>query len=211
MESSLIYQTHCDLYKHYSSKIFFARVSIITVIVGTWLISIGAIKDIESKVLASGAVNYMGSLLVLVLWLLEMGYFWKFSVLTGTLRTIERSDQRTDTFFVQYRTLTHRAVYLFYLVAIAYFLIIDPQARCYSLANWYRPVILGIPFLLVLAALNRVATRSGYRHFIGFIAVLMFGEAFLNWLWTSFPPVKRVLRRCGNPAVPPKQLYGRPE
>jgi len=125
IDRETLYTTHVELFKHYSSLIFTARVSTITVTIVAILISFNALGSGlasagESTTQGVNAIGYLttGAMaLILALWFMEIGYLWKFYTLIIAQRKLRGKSKPLD-FFQSYRGLLHVGIPVYYTLAL---------------------------------------------------------------------------------------------
>lgn len=119
MNKTDVYNKHCDLLMHYSSRIFTARVTTITLIVITGIASVGNfnLSFFQPTGPSSPWIPYFFAIVIVFLWMMELGYFKKFNEIVFACADMEKK-LNIRTFFKTYHPFTHRIIYLFYLVAV---------------------------------------------------------------------------------------------
>ena len=127
MQSSILqesaYQAHFALVQHYSSLIFKARMSIITVILIIWAYILGIGQDVgdytfqigEYTLSAKAGIAYITSITITIFITMEISCVKRYFHILSSAQAIEAQYQKPGYFSNYPKTLTTTPFYLFYV------------------------------------------------------------------------------------------------
>src|ERR1700754_4773794 len=107
-----VYERHHELFRHYSSLLFQARVLIITVILASVAYMFGVMRANDSTsvkfwgINAEGFVWYMASVAIVLLFSMETAYIRRLAEVAVSVRHLEDFSQN-GFFFSRYKPLKH--------------------------------------------------------------------------------------------------------
>jgi hypothetical protein len=117
------YETHHELFRHYSALLFQARVLIITVILASVAYMFGVMRSSDTSSVtfwgmnAEGVVWYMASIAIVLLFSMETAYIRRLAEVATSVRHLEPQPPN-GFFFSKYKPLRHWPLITLYLLAM---------------------------------------------------------------------------------------------
>ncbi len=163
----LAYTQHCELFRHYSSRIFAARTAFVTASVTiagyVWgfsplgmLASGDADPDPDHRV--ASMLSILTAVFLAVLGTMENLYFTKYNQVIIAIRNLEDGGSLRSSFFRNYEPFAHRFLYVYYFLVILAYSLFSIVSSPYG---WTVCVLFAlVPLLFVFSAFAQMSSTA---------------------------------------------------
>lgn len=157
ISTSEIYQEYQELLRHYSNRIFTARLTTMTFIVLAGAVTVGGLQFGQlSSASKSPWVSVWIAAAIIMFWMLELGYFKKYNNLLICLEKFESFNKQAS-YFKEYTPFVHRTVYFSYFFVSSAFLLNSGLERFFL---WPVIFLYVLPFVHMMYISNHWVKHS---------------------------------------------------